>query len=592
MSGNWKHIILMMVAIGFASLAYSQSHIKTSVEADKTGDQKLARFNNRDLLIGSTYFKEGLQDGATALQLTRIDHCGDVVWSNLFEIKGVQLWFRDVIVNSTNEVFVLATYIEGLRESIFIMRLDESGIEQNAKAFGSEAVGASSFSISLHQDQLLISGRLLEIGAATTGYFAIFNSNLRFLWGKKIRPFTFEGKSDFTKDGEIIIRTEGLHFKFDRQGSLLWSQRFNFDLPHQPNGGPHLLEGGYLFQAHNPDESFFYKLDESGNLLWSTSMFSSGPSAASISQKSNLDLEIYLTATERSQSYLQQIILSADGEVKVENTLNTGMTLPAGTVHTSLDGQNVLDLVVRDDALSAHQTDLADAYIQFPLDTESNECMMWDGNRSARPNPHTLAFIKVDPEIQDLIIVDINRGRITMSAAPDPLLLVCGTQIITDSIEIDTLLGCNQDWQVELPSADFEWTDNTKERFRILKDAGIYEARNADCLSPIVLQFELKRPDCDCRIYLPNAFSPNGDGLNDVLKFSSDCQVQALETKIFDRWGNIIFSGTDLENVWDGTVPSQEASPGLYIVAVDYRLTSTNGGLLEGIKWQDVLLLK
>lgn len=53
--------------------------------------------------------------------------------------------------------------------------------------------------------------------------------------------------------------------------------------------------------------------------------------------------------------------------------------------------------------------------------------------------------------------------------------------------------------------------------------------------------------------YIPNAFTPNNDGINDVF-FGTGIGIAKYEMWIFDRWGNLIFTCTDLNQTWDGTV--------------------------------------
>lgn len=66
-------------------------------------------------------------------------------------------------------------------------------------------------------------------------------------------------------------------------------------------------------------------------------------------------------------------------------------------------------------------------------------------------------------------------------------------------------------------------------------------------------------------IFLPNSFTPNGDGVNDVLKVRVfEPYVRTVELIIYNRWGQEIFKTTDLNTGWDGTFKSEEMPIGSY----------------------------
>jgi gliding motility-associated-like protein len=61
----------------------------------------------------------------------------------------------------------------------------------------------------------------------------------------------------------------------------------------------------------------------------------------------------------------------------------------------------------------------------------------------------------------------------------------------------------------------------------------------------------------DFGIYVPNTFTPNGDGLNDIFQ-PKGFGVVKYELNIFDRWGEKVFSTTEFEKGWDGTMQSKK----------------------------------
>jgi gliding motility-associated-like protein len=73
-----------------------------------------------------------------------------------------------------------------------------------------------------------------------------------------------------------------------------------------------------------------------------------------------------------------------------------------------------------------------------------------------------------------------------------------------------------------------------------------------------------KGPD----IYVPAAFTPNGDGLNDVLR-PFPVGIQKLEFfRVFDRWGNAVYQTQEYLAGWDGNIKGRQAPPGTYIYEV------------------------
>lgn len=143
-----------------------------------------------------------------------------------------------------------------------------------------------------------------------------------------------------------------------------------------------------------------------------------------------------------------------------------------------------------------------------------------------------------------------------------------------------------------MPSTAFTWEDNYPELRRTLEIAGVFRARNDDCTDPVIYEFELKRDECDCRVFLPNAFTPNGDGQNDTVELYSNCQVTKVEASVFDRWGNLIHRSQNPESLWDGSTPKGVAQEGVYIMVVSYELQSNSGIEQEGTSTSEVVLIK
>lgn len=84
------------------------------------------------------------------------------------------------------------------------------------------------------------------------------------------------------------------------------------------------------------------------------------------------------------------------------------------------------------------------------------------------------------------------------------------------------------------------------------------------------------------KIFTPNAFSPNGDGENDLFKPVTDCNLQ-YRVQVFNNWGSIVYASADITEGWDGTVNGQPAPDGKYSFIIFYA------GSLNGVSFEETL---
>ena len=95
-------------------------------------------------------------------------------------------------------------------------------------------------------------------------------------------------------------------------------------------------------------------------------------------------------------------------------------------------------------------------------------------------------------------------------------------------------------------------------------------------------------------IFIPNSFTPNNDGINDVFSvYGNDQVLQVRNLAIFDRWGNALYSRSDLpindpSAGWDGTFRDEVMDPGVYVYVVEVELVDGSVRLFKG----DVTLVR
>ena len=68
--------------------------------------------------------------------------------------------------------------------------------------------------------------------------------------------------------------------------------------------------------------------------------------------------------------------------------------------------------------------------------------------------------------------------------------------------------------------------------------------------------------------FVPNAFSPNGDGLNDMINVHGFC-IGTYNLQIFSRWGEKVFETSSLTESWDGTFRGKNMDTGVFVYRAD-----------------------
>ena len=172
-------------------------------------------------------------------------------------------------------------------------------------------------------------------------------------------------------------------------------------------------------------------------------------------------------------------------------------------------------------------------------------------------------------------VVDIDDGIGNALADPDTIFLGNSTQLAVNDID-----GLNYDWTsggtldndnisdpLATPTEDTEYT------VTITDDNGCVTTRTV----PVVV---LNRACDEPFIFFPNAFSPNGDGENDVLRArAKDSFVDEVYWIVYNRWGERVFEANSLNEVWDGTYNGELVSPDAY--GYYLRINCTDGDTFE-----------
>lgn len=85
----------------------------------------------------------------------------------------------------------------------------------------------------------------------------------------------------------------------------------------------------------------------------------------------------------------------------------------------------------------------------------------------------------------------------------------------------------------------------------------------------------------------------NGDGLNErFVPLTVDCNISDFSIKIYNRWGNEVFSSNDPFLAWDGTYNKETVSLGVYVWMMEYSIENAAGEITKVEDHGDIMVIK
>lgn len=96
---------------------------------------------------------------------------------------------------------------------------------------------------------------------------------------------------------------------------------------------------------------------------------------------------------------------------------------------------------------------------------------------------------------------------------------------------------------------------------------GVEVTKNG-CKSEKEISIEVIPPPLP-EIFIPNAFTPNGDGLNDYF-MAEGKNIDSFRMKIYNKWGEMIFESENIYQGWNGQYENRPCPQGTYIYTIQY----------------------
>ncbi len=163
--------------------------------------------------------------------------------------------------------------------------------------------------------------------------------------------------------------------------------------------------------------------------------------------------------------------------------------------------------------------------------------------------------------------------------------------IVIDNIEIQDFCYLEgNDYLIDISSlnlTNISW--NTEDSTSVIEvnKAGVYNGSGINSANEVV-KFTFEANNCNNVIYIPNSFTPNNDGINDVwapiLKSTAVCS-ENYQLLIYDNTQQLIYSTSTSGLGWDGTTRGLAAKQGVYYYELEYKredgkITKESGQIL------------
>ena len=142
------------------------------------------------------------------------------------------------------------------------------------------------------------------------------------------------------------------------------------------------------------------------------------------------------------------------------------------------------------------------------------------------------------------------------------------------SYEYDTTICSGENVLLAAPVwGDYRWSTGASSRQIRVGQPGIYQMEVENDCQISEISWRVETTQCTCKVYVPDAFSPNDDGRNDFLKIYTGCnfEYRVENFQVFDRWGGLRYRAEGNEIAWDGSnANNAPLGTGIYTWVLQY----------------------
>lgn len=548
------------------------------------------------------------------VRVTKLDNSGNIIWNSGFNCNGFGISVKGLEATDGSYVFSMSN-----GSGLVLVKMDILGnivwhnSTQGVAWGGSASTWYSKNGLSQTPDNGFVGLDLTTaIDAFSNEYKGIVtkvDNNGTILWTRVIGGLNNDTPTDVlvSNDSSIYVLLHSLSYgvggedvlliKFDQSGTVLWSKTYGssgnqigYALKQYDDSSIIITGGTGVSDSWNSNKGMLIKIDLEGNLLWSKR----------INKKLMFhDLEITSTGNIliagslfESSSSIIPFIASCDGtgfcgcdteplSLTVEsqdvyinyNFNNLSIVTPAPATALQIDelvSSTILCtwdpyfLQVSGDSLickgdSVTLAAINDNFFQWATSVEPNIIFSNDSIVTVAPNVTTTYLIYGS---SDTVSFTVNVDFVPSIDLGNDTTICFGDEILLQG-------------SLEGFSGSYLWQNNSAQPDLMVHDPGSYWIQATNNCGIGYDSINISIMDCEYSpepifVELPNIFSPNNDGLNDVFTPISFSGISSAEIIILNRWGNMVYQSKNLLSGWDGKSGGIDCLEGVYFWKLTY----------------------
>jgi gliding motility-associated-like protein len=129
------------------------------------------------------------------------------------------------------------------------------------------------------------------------------------------------------------------------------------------------------------------------------------------------------------------------------------------------------------------------------------------------------------------------------------------------------------------PGSRYDWSTGASSQVIMAGAYGTYYVQVTNQYDCSVRDSAQVHEFCPATVFVPNTFTPNGDGLNDLF-LPVGKSIAEIQFRVFDRWGELLFQSNDLETGWDGTYRGELVKNDMYVWRMTYTFFTDEDGTM------------